>query len=69
MLYETGGEDAPRYSTTEKGIPECGAVWDIFRPEDSEKIREYLKRRNPEIDDPIHRQMYSVDHQSLGCDV
>jgi hypothetical protein len=66
MLYETGGEDAPRYSTIEKGIPDCGAVWDIFRPEDSQKIREYLKRRDPEIDDPIHRQTYYLSEHDLS---
>ncbi|KAA8909829.1 hypothetical protein FN846DRAFT_769761, partial [Sphaerosporella brunnea] len=66
MLYETGGENAPQYSTVEKGIPECGAIWDIFRPEDASKIRGFLKLRDPECDDPIHRQCHYLSEHDLS---
>jgi [histone H3]-dimethyl-L-lysine9 demethylase len=42
------------------------AVWDIFRPEDASKIRQYLlKRHNLCSVDPIHRQQYYLDKSQM----
>ncbi|KAF8541066.1 hypothetical protein BDD12DRAFT_717069, partial [Trichophaea hybrida] len=66
MLYTSGGLDAPLLSTTEKGIPLCGAIWDIFPPSAAAAIRAYLKERNEDVDDPIHRQIYYLSEHDLA---
>jgi lysine-specific demethylase 3 len=39
------------------------AVWDIFRTEDANKIRSFLRRKfnHPAGEDPIHSQVYYLD--------
>ncbi|KAI5812413.1 hypothetical protein BZA77DRAFT_308070 [Pyronema omphalodes] len=65
MLFASGGQDAPEISTTDKGIPECGAVWDIFPPSSVSAIRAYLKETREEVDDPIHRQCFYLSEHDL----
>jgi hypothetical protein len=66
MLYTSGGLNAPLLSTTEKGIPLCGAIWDIFPPSAAATIRAYLKEKNEDVDDPIHRQIYYLSEHDLA---
>ena len=45
------------------GQPGC-AVWDLFRTQDADKIRLYLKRKFDKthmFTDPIHSQMFYMD--------
>ncbi|CAK9781514.1 unnamed protein product [Cutaneotrichosporon oleaginosum] len=46
------------------GSPGC-AVWDLFRAEDADKIRAFLKGRFPHIKmtDPIHSQLFYLDSE------
>lgn len=37
------------------------AAWDLFKVEDSDKIREFLKKRTPSPNDPIHSQIHYLD--------
>jgi len=63
MVYAAG---EPETKPTKDGthIP-CAAIWDIFPPSASSKIREYLKRNNEKLDDPIHRQTYYLSDLDL----
>lgn len=73
MLFSAGGTLAPAASTSAKGIPPCGAIWDIFPPSASPGIRTYLN--SPAYieshagaavqDDPIHRQCYYLTETDL----
>lgn len=73
MLFSAGGTLAPESSTTLKGIPSCGAIWDIFPPAASSVIRTYLNSpaylaSHPSAvpqDDPIHRQCYYLTETDL----
>lgn len=73
MLFSAGGTLAPESSTTSKGIPACGAIWDIFPPSASNDIRTYLNspayiNSHPGAmlqDDPIHRQCYYLSEADL----
>lgn len=65
MLFASGGQDAPEIATTDKGIPQCGAVWDIFPPSSAVAIRAYLKETRDEVDDPIHRQCFYLSEHDL----
>lgn len=67
MLYASGGHEDPLLSM-DKGIPLCGAVWDIFPPSSANKIRAYLRDCDPlsDVDDPIHRQMYYLSESHLS---
>lgn len=73
MLFSAGGTLAPASSTTAKGIPACGAIWDIFPPSASLGIRTYLnstayRESHPGAviqDDPIHRQCYYLTETDL----
>lgn len=41
-----------------------GAVWDLFKREDSDKIRAFLREEFPDLDaseDPIHRQRFYLN--------
>lgn len=45
------------------GSPGC-AVWDIFRPEDADILRVFLRKKygvNQHIKDPIHSQQFYLD--------
>lgn len=45
------------------GQPGC-AVWDLFRAEDADKLRAFLKREYDTTDkftDPIHSQLFYLD--------
>lgn len=55
MLYASRRED---------GTPGC-AVWDLFRAEDADKIRLFLKNKFPKevYTDPIHSQKFYLDTQ------
>lgn len=46
------------------GSPGC-AVWDIFRAEDADKIRAFLRAKNPhaKMTDPIHSQLFFLNAQ------
>lgn len=73
MLFSAGGTLAPASSTVSKGIPLCGAIWDIFPPSASSIIRTYLNSKtyldsHPGAvaqDDPIHRQCYYLAEDDL----
>jgi hypothetical protein len=68
MLFADGFEVAPAASTVEKGIPLCGAIWDIFSPSSATAIRKYLKQSRQDsssVDDPIHRQFYYLSESDL----
>lgn len=73
MLFSAGGTLAPAASTSTKGIPPCGAIWDIFPPSASSGIRSYLNSpayidSHPGAavqDDPIHRQCYYLTEADL----
>lgn len=50
-------------SDREGGEPGC-AVWDLFRAEDADKIRQYLKSKfdkSHSFTDPIHSQLFYLD--------
>lgn len=54
MLYASDRQD---------GQPGC-AVWDLFRAEDADKIRKYLKRKYDKthtFTDPIHSQLFYLN--------
>lgn len=54
MLYASDRAD---------GQPGC-AVWDLFRAEDADEIRKFLKRRydtTHSFTDPIHSQLFYLD--------
>lgn len=54
MLYASDRPD---------GQPGC-AVWDLYRAEDADKIRSYLKRKfdkTHKFTDPIHSQLFYLD--------
>jgi lysine-specific demethylase 3 len=38
-----------------------GALWDIFRTQDSNAIREFLREELGHMDDPIHSQQVYID--------
>lgn len=73
MLFSAGGTLASAASTSAKGIPCCGAIWDIFPPSASPGIRSYLNssayiNSHPGAavqDDPIHRQCYYLTEADL----
>jgi hypothetical protein len=46
------------------GTPGC-AVWDLFRAEDADKIRAFLRGKFPDakMTDPIHSQLFYLDSQ------
>jgi len=49
----------------EDGSPGC-AVWDIFRPEDADGLREFLLEKYAglyKITDPIHSQQFYLDSE------
>ena len=45
---------------TSSGEP-GSAVWDIYRAEDAEKVRQFLRRHFKSAIDPIHAQAYYLD--------
>ena len=49
-------------SATPAGAPGC-AVWDIFRAEDSSRIRQFFRRhhKGSYTNDPIHSQTFYLD--------
>lgn len=58
MLYAS-----PRGDGDAGGQPGC-AVWDLFRAEDADKIRSFLKARfggTVYFADPIHSQLFYLD--------
>jgi len=65
MLYEDGGDGAPKFTTVAKNIPKCGAIWDIFPRSATPILREYLKAKNVSVDDPIHRHSYYLSEHEL----
>lgn len=51
-------------SSTPEGGP-GGAVWDLFKAEDADTLREFLRKKfgGECQDDPIHSQVFYVDNQ------
>ncbi|KAL1711512.1 hypothetical protein EV715DRAFT_215224, partial [Schizophyllum commune] len=51
------------YAASEtRDSPPAGAAWDIFRPEDSATVRQYMRQSlHPTSSDPIHSQHYYLD--------
>jgi lysine-specific demethylase 3 len=53
------------YASEDNGKPGC-AVWDVFRAEDSDQIREFLSekfRSSHSFTDPIHSQLFYLDSE------
>ncbi|KAI5855513.1 hypothetical protein BZA05DRAFT_434806, partial [Tricharina praecox] len=65
MLYADGGRKAPKCTTVDKKIPLCGAIWDIFPRFANVPLREYLKKKDKTVDDPIHRHKYYLSEFDL----
>ena len=61
-LDATGAINILVYSTTQDR-EDVGAMWHIFAPEDSDKIRAYLRQRGTfsEDEDPIHARNTYLD--------
>ena len=54
------------YASRKKNDKEGFAVWNIFHADDANKIREFLREKNPGLPptfDPIHSQHYYLDSQ------
>ena len=52
----------------EKAVDCCGAWWIVFHPDDSDKLRQYLRKKQGRTDDakdPIHAQETFVTEQML----
>ncbi|KAL7275612.1 hypothetical protein RUND412_001423 [Rhizina undulata] len=67
MMHASGDDYADDSASIQKGIPFCGAIWEIFPPEASDHIRKYLKAyKGATEDDPIHRQIHYLDEDDLA---
>src|SRR5690606_14049449 len=49
-------------------IEEPGAIWDIFRREDAQKLRSFITKQFPKIGkaDPIHDQSFYLNEEMLN---
>ncbi|KZV86429.1 Clavaminate synthase-like protein [Exidia glandulosa HHB12029] len=59
------------FATSRPDGGEGGAVWDIFRSQDSDAVRKFLRSRFkdkcPAGADPIHQQLYYLDRELLAA--
>lgn len=53
------------YASKKKNGDDGYAAWNIYHVEDAQKIREFLREKNPSLNDetfdPIHSQQYFLD--------